>query len=57
VVTSECVKELPGAPWDEFYVASLLEGGYDRVIANGYEYTLREKIHTNRAVQVLSGDV
>ncbi len=36
----QMVKRLPGGPWDEAYVLSLLREEWDVVIANGFRYTL-----------------
>jgi len=49
-------KELPGAPWDESYIAKLLTSGeFDLVVANGYEYTRSARTRTGRAVLLLNG--
>lgn len=51
------MKVLPGAPWDEHYIAWLLQHeGHDLVIANGFEYTRAEKARTPRACAVLNGE-
>lgn len=49
------VKRLPGTPWSMAYIRELLErGGYTRVIANGYEYTLTdEPVQTDEAIRLL----
>lgn len=52
------VKTLPGAPWDEYHILRLLErDGFDLVIANGFEYTLKSKVATDRALQALRGNI
>jgi hypothetical protein len=51
-------KRLPGAPWDERYIVRLLtRDGYDRVMANGYEYTREDKRQTGEALRLLHAEV
>lgn len=47
-------KRLYGSPWSEAYVRELLESGdYDRVVANGYEWTRDGHVQTPFALMIL----
>lgn len=52
------VKRLPGAPWDEAYILGLLRGGWDAVVANGFQYTLvpEARVRTAEAARWLNGE-